>query len=59
MRHFLNINSVNESDVLKLIQRALAFKSGVQPDQTNLTVSNLFLKILHVRIAVFRWQKIS
>ena len=44
MRHFLNINSVNESDVLKLIQRALAFKSGVQPNQTNLTVSNLFFE---------------
>lgn len=44
MRHFLNINAIDECDVLKLMQRALALKAGVQPDKTLLTVSNLFFE---------------
>ncbi|ADG39796.1 MULTISPECIES: aspartate carbamoyltransferase catalytic subunit [Leuconostoc] len=44
MRHFLNINAIDERDVLNLVKRALEFKSGIKPNKTTLTVSNLFFE---------------
>lgn len=44
MRSFLNINALQKSDVLNLVQRALALKSGVRPIKKDLTVANLFFE---------------
>ncbi|CAM3124900.1 aspartate carbamoyltransferase catalytic subunit [Leuconostoc rapi] len=44
MRHFLNINAIDDYDVLNLMQRTLELKAGVQPIKTSLTVSNLFFE---------------
>lgn len=44
MRHFLNINAIDRTDVLKLVQSALAFKAGKSASPTNLTVANLFFE---------------
>lgn len=44
MRNFLNINALDRVAVLKLVQRALAFKAGATPQQTDLTVANLFFE---------------
>lgn len=59
MRNYLNINAINKNDVLHLIQRALALKSGEQPKTKTITAVNLFLKIQRERIVVSKWQRIN
>ncbi|BAX72807.1 aspartate carbamoyltransferase catalytic subunit [Leuconostoc mesenteroides] len=44
MRNYLNINAINKNDVLHLIQRALALKSGEQPKTKSITAVNLFFE---------------
>ncbi|GMA68799.1 aspartate carbamoyltransferase [Leuconostoc litchii] len=44
MRNYLNINAISKNDVLHLIKRAIALKSGDQPKTKSLTAINLFFE---------------
>ena len=63
VRHLLGIKNLTESDIYSILDTATQFKDVINrpikkvPSLRDVTIANVFLKILPVRVCRLNWQK--